>query len=366
MKKSTHRIIIVLLILCISVLLSIPGYISRVKSSKEAIGDSHDLWKTSDPIVQGVNPEYLKRADLHLSNTNACSFIVIRDGKIVFEKYYNGVDKTDITNTYSITKNIVAALIGMAIENQYIKSTEQKVSEFFPEYFGEGEDIDARKNELTIKHLLTMTSGFQENWSEWGEKQNRISYAINQPIKYPPGEKFQYANTAYHLLSGVLAKSAKKTTLAIAEESLFQPLGIKNKRWEADQQQYNTGYANLYLSPRDIARFGLLYLNNGMWEGKQIVPKSWVKESLQAHTYIDSEIPDTAKIGYGYNWFMQKIKGCTVYYVSSYGGQNLCIIPDMEAVVVITGIPGKPADQATFDFKNILEDYIIPAVKGSE
>jgi CubicO group peptidase (beta-lactamase class C family) len=221
----------------------------------------------------------------------------------------------------------ISALIGIALREGYIHSLNQKLVEFYPEYITP--TSDPRIKDITIEHLLTMTSGFEQEPSlgeDW------FKSMLEQPVSDEPGQVFHYNSAAEHLLSGILTRSTHLTALEFANKHLFQPLGIPLPSWETDPQGNNVGGDGLSLRPRDMAKIGYLYLHQGLWDGQQLVPAEWVQASTEEHAKADFWSGS-----YGYLWWVTALEGHGAYYAAGFGGQYIYVIPDLDLVVVITG-----------------------------
>ncbi|MGE6257271.1 serine hydrolase domain-containing protein [Heyndrickxia sporothermodurans] len=316
-----------------------------------------DLKKLSkiDPIIKS---EY--------SNING--IVVVRNGYIAYEKYYNGYGPDDTHHVASVTKSIISALIGIAIDAGYIQNIDQKVLDFFPDYVPDAND--SQKREITLRHLLTMTVPYP--FEEWHEPLDKLCM---QPdwVKYTLdilGQKgsigtFKYSTAGVHLLSSIITRTTGKSAREFANERLFKPIGIKEipdyemksfgfedlfgknvKGWVKDPNNNSTGGWGLTLRPRDMARFGLLYVNRGIWNKQQIISESWINESTAMN-------PNK----YGYLWWLYEEEEVLAYSALGDGGNIICSIPEKELVVAIASeFIMKPRDRWT-----LIKEYIIPA-----
>ncbi|MCX8129213.1 MAG: beta-lactamase family protein [Clostridia bacterium] len=367
MNRFAKEIIVISVILIVSICISIPSYIKNDKEYKvmreKEEANSKD-WVVSTPESQGMNPEVLKRADKVLKRTDALSFLVVRHGRLVHESYYSSAGRDDYNNVFSVTKSFISALTGIAIDRGYIKGIDEKINIYLQGYYSQINDT--RKEEITIKHLLTMTPGFVEDFSSWTGSTDWIKHTIRLPLKYDPGQKFQYANSASHLLSAVLTKAVGKSMSEFADQCLFNELGIKDKKWTADPQGYTAGHANLYLRPRDMAKFGLLYLNKGMWNNKRVLSAEWVEESTKKHVDTEPEKTRGTPTGYGYKWWTFEEKGYYIYAAAGFGGQYICIIPDLDIVLVTTSLPGRRGSLDDNYRSVLIKEYIIPSVNDKQ
>src|SRR3982751_3924995 len=295
-------------------------------------------WPVATPESQGMSSgdlddlieSILKQGDpIH-------QLLVIRNGRIVLETAFHPFQKNAPHNLYSCTKSVTSTLIGIAIGQGKIGGVDRRVLSFFPER--KIAHRDARKEAMTVEHLLTMTTGF--DWAEqgipygnpanvswkWSRSPDRAQFVLDTPMRDDPGARFDYNSGASHLLAAILRKVTGQSPLAFAREQLFQPLGISEVSWPADAQGIELGYAGLALRPRDLARIGYLFLHGGSWQERQIVPAG------RGRTAGERE-------GYGYQWWIEPADG---FAARGRGGQVLWVFPDRQIIVVITaGAPGE-------------------------
>lgn len=332
-------------------------------------------WRTSDLASAGMDPERFTDLEYMIKSQyrNINGIVVVRNGDIVFERYYNGYSPLDTHNVASVTKSITSALIGIAIDAGYIKSVDQKVLDFFPEYVPGAGDI--QKRTITIRHLLTMTAPFawktlnkrnSEPLDRLRRQRDWVLYILNLLGQNGQPGKFQYCTAGIHLLSAIITRTTGMCAREFANERLFRPLGMreipdhemksfqlddvfgKNVRgWIKDPQGITIGGWGLTITPRDMARFGFLYLNRGIWDDKQIISEKWIDES----TALNSN-------GYGYLWWLREEDSIFTYSALGSGGNVICCIPGKDLVVAIASkIISKPRDRWM-----LLERCIIPAV----
>jgi len=323
--------------------------------------------KISTPEKHGLDSKILIKSDdaIREDLPSVLSFMVVRHGRIIYEKYYHGNSKDSLVVVYSITKSVISALTGIALREHFLSSVGQKLSDIFPEYVTNV--ADPRKKEITLENLLSMTGGLascDNTFEAWTRSTDWFEYTINQPMLHDPGKKFDYNTGLTHLLSGILTKTTGMATKAFADKFLFGPLGITNYTWERDPLGYYTGGFGLRLTPRDMAKFGYLYLMDGIYNNRQIVPQQWVKESFSIHSYPEKVF------GYGYLWWLEKLKD-TIYYreygsfnAIGYGGQFIFIVPELDMITVTTCKEENPEDTPEYDaIKHLINDYVLPAVK---
>ena len=316
-----------------------------------------DGWQVSTPEEQGMDSVLL--ADMlgviEEENYHIDSVTVIRNGYIVADAIKFGPDSKHII--YSCTKSVISILIGIAIDQGYIDSVEQPVVDFFPDL--EIENLDAEKDAMTLEHLLTMSSGLDCRDSylyHWGgltamrRTSDWAGFVLDLPMIHEPGSHFEYCNGASHLLSAIVLETTGMSALEYAEENLFDSLGITDVDWPADPQGASVGYSELRMRPHDMAKIGFLYLNNGQWDGEQVVSSEWVEASSREH--ISATLAD----GYGYQWW---VEDSGIYLALGYRGQFIYVVPDKRLIVVFTStLP----DHDFIVPRTLLDDFIIPAV----
>ena len=291
------------------------------------------------------------------------SFMVVRHGRIVYEKYYSGNNQDSLVVVYSVTKSVISALTGIAIRDGHISDVDMKLTDILPHYFSD--NPDPRKREITIKHLLTMTAGLEIADDEaWAKSPDWCKYVIDRPLVYNPGEKFDYNSGLTNVLSVILTKTTGMTTKEFADKHLFGPLGITDYTWWQDPQGYYLGGWGLRLTPRDMAKFGYLYLREGMHNGQQIVPRQWVQESVTLHSY-----PEKTD-GYGYAWWLDKLedrvhgKKYQAFFALGYGGQFIWVVPELDIITVITVKEESPNDTPEYAaIWHLIHNYVLPAVR---
>lgn len=314
-----------------------------------------DGWRESDPGTQNVDAGRLAEMDAQIraDMPHIYSVIVVRRGYVVFERYYQNFYPEFDFEIASITKSITGMLVGIALDQGYIQSIDQPVIDFFPEY-NDG-TLDSRTPTITLRHLMTMTSGY--DWSEeygwrWPENNSWMAFALRMVTAHDPGDVFTYNTPATHLLSGVISRATGMSLSDFANKNLFAPLGIVPTEWSTDPEGYTTGAHALNLRARDVAKLGYLALNRGMWDGKQIVPAAWLAESTRQQS--DGGFPEYAP--YGELWWIAPEYGA--YFAAGYGGQYLYVVPSLDLVVVITSETERPHNEN----RDLIEDWVIPAV----
>ncbi len=312
-----------------------------------------DHWQTAAPEASQVDTNHLARSLEQLPRVcpDLRSLLVVRHGALVVERYFGGTRPQDAWNVKSVTKSMVSALVGIALERGYLRSLDQPVLDFFPEY--RDKVTDPRKAQITLRHLLTMSAGLE--WVENGPIAFRCMrspdwarFILNSKLVADPGTKWNYSSALPHLLSAVLTKATGTNTLAFARAYLFDPIGAVIGQWDRDPKGYYFGGSELYMTPRGLAKFGRLYLNNGVWDGKQIVPAAWVRASTQ----------QTNSAHYGYLWWLDTFERHPLYFAQGLGGQHIVVVPDLDAVVVTTAYLPTHFSPLTF-----IKLYVLPCLK---
>ena len=322
-------------------------------------------WKTASPESQGLDSAVLAEA-LGYARSRGIplhSFLIVRNGVVVLDAYfypYTGHEPHDIA---SVTKSVTSAAIGIAIEMGYIKSVDQTVMSLLPHVDG---DSDPRRRNLSVRHLLTMTSGFDCD-TEGGEKAlaamrhspDWTAFALAIPMRAEPGSRYAYCSCNNHLLSSIITATTGKSLLEFTQKNLFGPLGITDVVWPADPKGRTHGWGDLQLYPRDMARLGLLYLNRGRWATVQVEPAEWVSESSKAKVTVREGV------GYGYSWWINTARP-PIFEAVGRGGQRIAVLPEENMVVVFTGGGANTDEIAPFLFKAIRSDAALAENPSSQ
>jgi CubicO group peptidase (beta-lactamase class C family) len=300
--------------------------------------DTPQPWPTS----ADYNKKQIPEAELgQMITYQTVAFLVVRNDSLLYEKYWEGCDEHALVNSFSMAKSINAALIGCAIKDGLIKSVDEPVSNYL-EGFREG-----AKSGITIRHLLTMSSGidFKEDYvspfawpaeAYYGPDVNGLT--LKATVKQVPGKVWQYKGGDSQLLGMVLKKATGKTVAEYATEKLWKPLGAEDKAcWSVDDKDMEKVSCCFYTNARDYARIARLYLNYGNWNGKQLIDSSYIIQSLTpASDLVD--IDDGKNIyKYGYQWWLLKYKEHKIFYMRGIRGQYVFAIPDLHMIVVRLG-----------------------------
>ncbi len=362
-----------------------------------------DYWPTegflsTTPEEQGMDSARLVdmveayQADHEKNPANSIdSITIIRNGYVVADIYLNPMYPEDTSHIlHSCTKSIMSALIGIAIEQGHIDGVDVPVVDFFKDR--DLEIVDERMNEVTLEDLLTMQTNVRardsyiyqyDGWYEMMTTDDWVAYFFSLPLDGEPGTRFDYSNMASFMISAIIQESTGIDTLSYARENLFEPLGIEDVYWETSPQGIYVGASRMWLKPHDMAKFGLLYLQQGQWDGQQIVPADWIRESITPHAYPknyadsldenggkDNEASTVSWVsykflrpfvdGYGYQWWLDRQGNFAAIGTS---GQYLIVAPEENLVVMVTNSSG---DDGVFFPGKLFYDYILPAVESDQ
>jgi len=290
-------------------------------------------WETETPENYGYDKKvfstYFEKLD---EWSRLRGLLIVKDNKLIVEKYFSGTTKYSAFNVHSVTKSVTSALVGLAIQNDYIKSENELVLPFFPEY--QNNPFGDFKRELTIKHLLSMRGG----WAGGDGFQTVEQCVTKEYLHVMPDTEFKYFTGSQNVLSAIVAKSTGQSTKEFADKVLFAPLGISNGFWR-EVDGYYLGGDESYFTVRDLARFGELFLNKGNIDGKQVLDSAWIDKTFANYTNTSKEfrsLESYDEVGYGLCWWILKTKdNRTIYTARGKGGQHIILIPDKKIIAVI-------------------------------
>ena len=296
-------------------------------------------WQHSTPEAEGMNSEILKGIDEYIKQKRyrlINSVLVIKNEKIIFEHYYNKFNHSSTNNIKSIWKSILSITAGICLDKGIIKSLDEPICNYLPEFAHNNEPYH---KSITIGHLLTMTTGIYWNggvhyhcpmMTQMMRSNSWVAHIADIAMSNYPGVKFEYKEWDVILLSAVLGKASGRTAYELCNEFIYRPLDIKSGVWpqSPDGVSYTVmkGEENSDLSARDLAKIGLLFMNNGVFQGKRIVSEEYVKHAVT---------PSKANPSYGYLWWLfEDGYGCR-----GYGGQEINVYPKDRLITVIQATP---------------------------
>ena len=323
-------------------------------------------WSVTNPAEVGLNSDWLDSAYIKAQQLGFVdALLVIKDGYLVAEQYYNGYDMNTPHQIWSDTKSFMSALVGIALHKGLIESIDKKIMDYFPEYVYDG--MDPRFFDITIRHLLTMTMGIdneQNNLIPVVVTNDWIKGTFDLPLLFDPGQKFSYNSLETHLLSVILTKVSGLTALQYSESYLTGPMGIEIDEWTGDPMGYSTGGYNIYMKPRNMAVLGYLYLKNGRINNTRIVPKEWIEASLtRTWTSNGTAWGPLTDYNYGYLWWLGKMNGYDLFMAMGMGGQYIIVFPDLDLIVVTTSNKDISWDNdQEIPILEIVSDYILESV----
>ena len=311
----------------------------------------------STPEAQGISSAavraYLEAADREVKTMH--SFMLVRHGKVIAEAWWKPESPEKPHQMWSLSKSFTSTAVGMAVADGKLK-VEDKVVSFFPE------DAPATVSEnlkaMSVKDLLTMSAGHDVEAKVRGTEHWARTF-LAHPVPHLPGTHFRYNTPATYMLSAIVTRVTGQSVLDYLQPRLFQPLGITNPEWGASPQGVTLGGYGLMVRTEDIAKFGQLYLQKGEWNGKQLIPASWVAEASAKQVSNDAGKKDPDKSdwaqGYGFQ-FWQCRHGA--FRGDGKDGQFCIVLPEQDAVVAITANTGDMQKEL-----NLVWDYLLPAFK---
>lgn len=316
----------------------------------------------STPELEGVSSagiiDFLNAADT--SGLENHSFMMLRHGKIISEGWWKpyGPDYRHIM--FSASKTFTATAVGLAVSENRLKVTD-KIITFFP--YSLPDTISEYMNGMTVKDLLTMSAGQDPEPSAWGATGDWMTLFLSTAPKYKPGTVFKYNNMATFMLSAIVQQVTGETVFDYLMPRIFKPLEISGIDWDLNPQGITMGMIGLRLKTEDLAKFGQLLLNGGVWNGKQLIPKEWIKEATSFQIKNSDEPEEKRSLsdwGQGYAYQMWRGKNNTVR-LDGMGGQFVVLIPDKDAIVVFTANNTNTQKQL-----DLIHKYLIPAIKSDK
>ena len=263
------------------------------------------------------------------------SLLVSVDNNLIVERYFHGARRSRAANVKSVSKSIISALVGIAVARGLIPSVDTPIATYFPTVLGSRGDPGKRG--ITIEDLLSMRSGLEStsgrNFGPWVASRSWVRHALTRRLIHTPGTVMDYSTGNSHLLSAILAKAAGKSTWVFARHTLAAPLGFRLQKWPRDPEGIYRGGNDMQLTPRQMLRFGRLYLNGGQIDGRQVLPEDWIDRSFipRGRSRYSGQL-------YGYGWWIRELAARDVYYAWGFGGQFIFVVPDVDAVIVTTAL----------------------------
>lgn len=392
--KKTILIVLILALLLIVSCQSEPA-VQYIYQPPENINDGFDVGTLDEVNIDSALIEKAMNDINRGKFKEVHSLLIFKDNRLVLEEYFQGHkyqwdapnhhgelvtwDRDMMHVCQSVTKSITSACIGIAIDEGFIESVHQSIFDYLPEHQHLNTD---RKDKITIEHLLTMTPGLE--WMEWNvpyssrenpiieiwfqeAEQNKdpFTFVLEGSLKDEPGTSFRYYGGNQIVLGGIIENATQMNIDEFSAKYLFEPLGTDSFEWWV---RFEGGVieaaGGIKMTPRDMVKVGVTYLNEGVWNGKRVISEQWVEKSATAFAGNKGiNVPGTDKknVGYSYSWwtktFSDSGKGIHMFYAAGWGGQHIMVFPELNAVVVTTG---GTYTSSTKIFA-LLEKYIIPA-----
>ncbi len=321
-------------------------------------GRSQDRPRARPPSPWAATAEAARRFDqLH-------AMVIAHRGEVVLAEAFRGPPVTRPVNVKSVSKSVVAALTGAAIDRGELPGVDATLGEIAPGLIPAA--ADPRVAGITIGDLVTLRAGLERTsgpaYGDWVSSPNWVTDALARPIVSPPGGRMLYSTGSIHVLGAVLATVTGESLLAQARQRLGDPLGVEIPAWTRDPQGFYLGGNEMALSPLAMVRFGEMYRQAGAWGDEQVLSLDWVERSFTPRTRSPF-----SGLAYGYGWFLGRARGHDFALARGYGGQLICVVPDLALTAAITSDPTRPARSGGYfgDLMGLLENRLLPAAEAA-
>lgn len=304
------------------------------------------------PESQGVSSEaiakFVRAADEKVNSMH--SVMILRHGKVIAEAWWAPEDASKPHVLWSLSKSFTSTAVGLVVEEGKL-SIEDRVVGFFPDDLPAEPTENLRK--MQVKDLLTMSTGHADE-PNVRQSQDWIKSFLAHPLPHPPGTFFRYNTPATFMQSAIVQKVTGKTVVDYLQSRLFDPLGIQPPRWDTNPQGISLGGYGLFLKTEDIAKFGQLYLQNGKWEGKQLIPTTWVQKATSKQVSNGDNPSSDWNQGYGFQFWRCRHNA---FRGDGKDGQFCVVMPDQDAVVVMTANTTNMQAQLSLVWDHLLEGF---------
>jgi len=343
-KDRGRRLLAAALFLIVILLGACDSSASDVDAVEDGSASSRDYLVSTpatDRLAESLTEVYEEAAGFD----TLYSLLVVKDGALIAEEYYNGGSAAQKTLIQSVSKSYISVLVGIALEQGCLSSVDQTMLEFFPEVAGRVSD--PRKRGITIRQMLQMRAGYPDEETDsayldalyWGVYPPLIE---DFPLASEPGTAFNYSNVTYSLLAVLLERACGPDLKAFAGQHLFEPTDTEVGDWLQDREGHYIGSGGIHVTARDAAVFGQLYLDRGMYDGQQVVPAEWVRQSLRSYSERTKNYGRSLTfrdLGYGYGWWTARAGEHQVVFAWGHGGQVIALVDELDLVVVTTADP---------------------------
>lgn len=292
------------------------------------------------------------------------AIVVMHHGEVVLAEAFQGPSVEQPVNVKSVSKSVVAALVGCALGRGSLASVDVTLRDLAPQLVPR--NADSRVATLRIEDFLTMRLGLERqsgrNYGRWAASDDWVDYALTRPFTAAPGGRMLYSTAGWHVLGALLSEAAEKSLLTLSREWLGKPLGIEFAPWTRDPQGRFLGGNEMSMSPMEMARFGELYRLNGLWEGQQVFAEQWAAQSFKPRT-----VSPWSNDAYGYGWFLRTLGGQFSAYARGYGGQLIHVVPESGVVVAMTSGTSRAARSSGYmdTLHTLVENYLL-AMQGKD
>lgn len=325
-------------------------------------------WEYALPADVGLNTNLIYRGIDEAQFTGFMnSVLVIKNSKIVGVGYLNNSSSSAVYDVKSVTKSFVSAFAGIAVSKGLL-NLDQKLTDFYP--LLKNVVGDKRINDITVRHLLTMTSGLKSDDVIFPNETiiNWVEYILSFPLDTAPGTVFRYSDTGAYLVSAIITKATGKNTFEFAKENFFNPLDFSLQGWYYSPDGIPIGGSTMKFTTKNMAVLGLLYMNKGKLNGKQIIPEEWVNASVTDYmNWTGEEWGALKKVGYGFFWWTGEMNGYKVFSAVGYGGQLVFCIPALDMIIAVcsdSNVNSMAAGEHTTRIMNLISEYFIPAAQN--
>lgn len=323
-----------------------------------------------DPDEVGADADALESAFSNAGELrNIRSLVVVRSGSVIQERYWVG-DESYLHHVRSVTKSVTSTLIGIAIDRGFISDVDARIVDYLPARYL---PLSADKHSITVRHLLTMTSGLawdeNDDWVAWTTSFDPVQFILSRPLETPPGSRFNYSTAASHILSAILREATGVDVLDFAQAELFNPLGFPRVLWQTDPRGYRFGGHGLQLRTEDSAKLGMLMLKGGIWDQQRLLTPSWIQQATNPQVELGASYGPFSALHYGHLWWLDRSLEHDSYWAWGWGGQFVFCIPALQLVVAANHYYNVPYTQANGQEQAMLRlivNQIIPAVTGED
>lgn len=347
-----------------------PNQHATVRAQDEPRYWPTDGWRQARPEAVDLDPGMFAVVSDRLATEvpSLSAFTVAYGGDLVYEYYANGFSAPDVTDIWSSTKSVTSAAIGIAIDDGML-TLGSTVGDVIPDRIPAG--VDPGVASITVEDLLRMCSGLQWNgptdYANLDNVPDWVARTLALPLITPPGTAHTYNSGNSHVLSAMLQAATGQTLRAFSQERIFRPIGVEITDWLESPQGESAGGWGLFITPREMAKFGYLYLRGGEWDGTQVVPADWVRVSTMFQVQPIETDNFGRGAGYGYHWWLDEIQGIPAFFALGYGESLIYVVPSLDLVITAAietvPPPDLPGNQARP--RPIIRETILPGVAAS-